>query len=53
MAIQVGANDGQTINIDLQKIDSSTLLGASLYLRTPETERFYYQIAYQCSAQER
>ncbi|PAC69702.1 flagellin FliC [Enterobacter cloacae] len=25
MAIQVGANDGQTINIDLQKIDSSTL----------------------------
>ena len=25
MAIQVGANDGQTINIDLQQIDSSTL----------------------------
>ncbi|HDC4778270.1 TPA: FliC/FljB family flagellin [Enterobacter mori] len=25
MAIQVGANDGQTISIDLQKIDSSTL----------------------------
>jgi flagellin len=25
MSIQVGANDGQTINIDLQKIDSSTL----------------------------
>ncbi|MDO0901247.1 flagellin N-terminal helical domain-containing protein, partial [Enterobacter hormaechei] len=25
MAIQVGANDGQTINIDLQRIDSSTL----------------------------
>lgn len=25
MSIQVGANDGQTINIDLQQIDSSTL----------------------------
>lgn len=25
MSIQVGANDGQTISIDLQKIDSSTL----------------------------
>ncbi|WP_445923169.1 flagellin N-terminal helical domain-containing protein, partial [Klebsiella pneumoniae] len=25
MKIQVGANDGQTISIDLQKIDSSTL----------------------------
>jgi flagellin-like hook-associated protein FlgL len=44
MAIQVGANDGQTINIDLQKIDSSTLGlgGFSLFSELPETERFYH-----------
>jgi flagellin-like hook-associated protein FlgL len=48
MAIQVGANDGQTINIDL-KIDSSTLgLVASLYLAVSETERFYYSNHWRC-----
>ncbi|MEE8728801.1 MAG: flagellin [Rahnella inusitata] len=37
MKIQVGANDGQTINIDLQKIDSSTLGLSGFSVQSPTT----------------
>ena len=37
MKIQVGANDGQTIDIDLQKIDSSTLGLSGFSVQSPTT----------------
>lgn len=37
MSIQVGANDGQTIDIDLQKIDSSTLGLSGFSVQSPTT----------------